>query len=213
MSSNFAQLPKCHLSLSLPFSFSVSLSFAGLAGIQEWLSVAKPNRSSQIHNTPSALSRARGEQLLIFQRTLHYHSGQKAPGVNTEALSCHARLLQNIHTFPPHCIDCISKSTEAMQLPSNYTDRQRETEVHTDHFYGNIMFQTLNCDRNNFLWCCIYNQEEEKGRKASHVYSRINFEHKVFLLFEVCDGVENIAHGKNSAAIRSSVLHMRWAFL
>lgn len=45
------------------------------------------------------------------------------------------------------------------------------------------------------------------------VHSRINFEHKVLLLLEVCDGVENITHGKHSAAIGSSVLHVRWAFL
>lgn len=39
LSSNFAQLSKCHLSRSLPFSISVSPSFAGLAGVQECLSV------------------------------------------------------------------------------------------------------------------------------------------------------------------------------
>lgn len=92
------------ISLSLFPSSSLRLSsssVAGLAGIQEWLSVAKPNRRSQIHNTPSALSQARGEKLLIFQRTLHYHSGQNAAGINAEALGCHARHLQNIHTFPP----------------------------------------------------------------------------------------------------------------
>lgn len=91
LSSNFAQLSMCHLPQSLPLSFSVSPSFTGLAGVQEWLSVAKPNRSSQIHNTPSALSQAWGEQLLIFQRTLHYHSGQNTPHINTKALGCHAQ--------------------------------------------------------------------------------------------------------------------------
>ena len=95
---NYLSVISLGLFPSLRLSFS---SVAGLAGVQEWLSVAKPNRRSQIHNTPSALSQAWGEKLLIFQRTLHYHSGQNAPGINAEALGCHARHSQNIHTFPP----------------------------------------------------------------------------------------------------------------
>lgn len=43
--------------------------------------------------------------------------------------------------------------------------------------------------------------------------SRINFEHKVLLLLEVRDGVENIAHGEDGATVRPSVLHMRRALL
>lgn len=43
--------------------------------------------------------------------------------------------------------------------------------------------------------------------------SRVNLEHEVLLLFEVCDGVENIAHGQDGAAVRPPVLHVRRAFL
>lgn len=94
LSSNFVQLSMCHLPRSLAPSFSVSPSFTGLASVQEWLSAVKSNRRSQIHNTPSALSEAWGEQLLIFQRTLHYHSAQNTPDINTKALGCHAQFLK-----------------------------------------------------------------------------------------------------------------------
>lgn len=43
--------------------------------------------------------------------------------------------------------------------------------------------------------------------------SRVNLEHKVLLFFEVRDGVKNIAHGQDSAAVRPPVLHVRRAFL
>lgn len=43
--------------------------------------------------------------------------------------------------------------------------------------------------------------------------SRVNLEHKVLLFFEVGDGVENVAHGQDSAAVRPPVLHVRRAFL
>lgn len=43
--------------------------------------------------------------------------------------------------------------------------------------------------------------------------SRVNLEHKVLLLLEVCDGVENIAHGQDGAAVGPPVLHVRRAFL
>lgn len=43
--------------------------------------------------------------------------------------------------------------------------------------------------------------------------SRVNLEHKVLLFFEVCDGVENVAHGQHGAAVGPSVLHVRRAFL
>lgn len=104
-SSNLAHLSMCHLSPSLSLSSSVSPSFTGSVGAQERLSMAQPNRSSQIHNTPSAPSPARGEQPLIFQRTLHYHSGQNTPGISAEALRYHAWHLQNIYTLPQHYID------------------------------------------------------------------------------------------------------------
>lgn len=43
--------------------------------------------------------------------------------------------------------------------------------------------------------------------------SRVNLEHKVLLFFEVRDGVEHVAHGQDSAAVRPPVLHVRRAFL
>lgn len=105
------------LSRALPFSSSVSASFAGLAGVQECLSVAKPNRSSQIHNMPSALSRVQGEKLLIFQRTLHYHSGQNTPSINIR-LSC--------STFLEHLqIPYLQEHTEALQLRISRRSRKR----------------------------------------------------------------------------------------
>lgn len=152
--------------ISLNLLASPHPSATGLAVVQEWRSVEEPNRGSQIHNMPSDLSQTWGVQLLIFQRTLHYHSGQNSPSVNREGLVCH---LHNIHTFL-HC------SIDSLTI----TPQKREA-----------------CD----------------SRAAPLLYSRINFEHKVFLLFEVRDGVENITHGEHSAAIRPSVLHMRQAFL
>lgn len=100
----------------LSLSFSASLSFTVLASVQEWLSVAMSNRRRQIHNMPSALSQARGEQLLIFQRTLHYHSGPNTPGINTEALGCHAR---HLRLLPPHCITS-SALFPKVRKPCNY---------------------------------------------------------------------------------------------
>lgn len=182
LSSIFAQLSMCHLSRPLPLSFSVSPSFAGLAGVQECLSVAKPNRSSQIHNMPSALSQAQGEKLLIFQRTLHYHSGQK----HTKHQQCNTRL--SCSTFREH-----------LQIPA------------APHRLVNPIFtkaRSLTAMKR-----LSRRRRKRKRRIASVVYLRINFEHKVLLLFEVGDGVENITHGKYSAAIRSPILHMRWAFL
>ena len=88
----------CVIALGLFLSPSASPSFPGSAGGWEWLSVAEPNRSSQIHNTPSVLSQAWGEQLLIFKRTLHYHSGRNTAGINTEAPGDHAQHLHNIYT-------------------------------------------------------------------------------------------------------------------
>lgn len=60
-------------------SSSLSPSSTFLAGGKEQLSVVKPNSRSQIHNMPGALYPTQGEELLIFQRTLHYHSGQNTP--------------------------------------------------------------------------------------------------------------------------------------
>lgn len=105
------------------------------------------------HNMPSGVSHGSGEPPSIFQRTLHYHSGQK----HSNAESYHARR------------------------------------------------QTL---ARGFLWRCSKNR-----RRNSELDSRINLEHKVLLFFEVCDGMENIAHGQHSAAVRPPVLHVRRAFL
>lgn len=143
LSSNFAQLSKCHLSRSLPLSFSVSPSFTGLAGVQEWLSVAKPNRSSQIHNTPSALSQAQGEQLLIFQRTLHYHSGRNTPGINTEALGCHACTTFAEHSHIPTSLNKLYYQ----KYRSHATTEQLHWRLYTDC----ILFHTLKCKRNSFF--------------------------------------------------------------
>lgn len=74
----------------IPLSLLAALSFTWLAGVQEWLSVAKSNRGSQIHNTPCGISQASCEQLLIFQRTLHYHSDLSTQSINSEALGWHA---------------------------------------------------------------------------------------------------------------------------
>lgn len=49
--------------------------------------------------------------------------------------------------------------------------------------------------------------------EAFIVHLRVNFKHEVLLLLEVCDGVENITHGEDSAAVRSPVLHVRRPFL
>lgn len=43
--------------------------------------------------------------------------------------------------------------------------------------------------------------------------SRVNLEHKVLLFLEVCDGMENVAHGQDGAAVGPPVLHVRGAFL
>ena len=51
--------PSCFLSVSLPFYLFTSLHW--LAGVQRHLSLAEPNRGSQIHITPRAQSQARGE--------------------------------------------------------------------------------------------------------------------------------------------------------
>lgn len=134
----------CHLSLPLPLSFSVSPSFTGLAGVQECLSVAKPNRSSQIHNMPSALSQAQGEKLLIFQRTLHYHSGQKHPKhqqCNTR-LSCstfleHLQIPAALHRF----VNLIF--TKAQKPYNDETAKQKEKKKKRKNSFSGIFTYKL----------------------------------------------------------------------
>ena len=44
-------------------------------------------------------------------------------------------------------------------------------------------------------------------------HSRVDLQDEVFLLFELWDGLQHVAHGQDSAAIRPAVLNMRRTFL
>lgn len=53
--------------------------------------------------------------------------------------------------------------------------------------------------------CVCVRQEAERN-------SHVHFEYKVFLVFQLGDGLQDVAHGENSAAVRPAVSDVRGTF-
>lgn len=117
-SSNLAHLSMCHLSQSLSLSSSLSPFFTGSASAQERLSMAQTNRSSQIHNTPSAPIAGPGWATIDFPEdtSLSFWSKHTRHQRWSTMLSC-MTFAEHLHTPTPlHRHLNFQNRTQAMWL-------------------------------------------------------------------------------------------------